>query len=218
MKFEDRCQLMVQEQIQARGVNDSAILTAFLTVPRHLFVPDEYREHAYEDHPLGIGTGQTISQPYMVALMLKEMQLNKEDTVLEIGTGSGYQTALLAELAGIVFTVERHNSLTRSARTVLRKLEYTNIHFRTGDGTLGWEKAWPPQAEFDKIIVAAAAPQIPPALLNQLADNGRLVIPVGSSSFQRLIIMERKGDNFERTEKDGCTFVPLIGQQGWPDE
>ena len=169
-------QHMVDSQLRDRGISDPRVLDAMLRVPRHEFVPEPYRAQAYEDHPLPIGDGQTISQPYIVALMLESLQLTPTDKVLEVGTGSGYVTALLAELAAQVFSIERHASLAESARNLLATLGYTNIHVFTGDGALGL----PASAPFDAILVSAAALSVPPALLVQLRDGGRMIIPVGS--------------------------------------
>jgi len=218
MKFEDQRKRMVETQIARRGIKNPAILAAFEKVPRHLFVPEEYRTFSYQDHPLGIGQGQTISQPYIVAMTLNLLALDKDDLVLEIGTGSGYQTALLAEIVKEVYTVERIPELFMKARTVLKELNYPNIHFRMGDGTKGWEKAYPPCSEFNKIAVSAAAPSVPESLINQLADGGKLVIPTGNRSFQELILVEKRDNQFTKTCFGGCTFVPLIGEEGWKDE
>ena len=218
MKFEDQRKRMVETQIAARGITDPALLAAFEKVPRHLFVPEEFRNFSYQDHPLGIGQGQTISQPYIVAMTLDLLNLKKDDLVLEIGTGSGYQTALLAELVGDVYTVERIPELLMKARLVLQELKFSNIHYRIGDGTKGWEKAYPPCTEFDKIAVSAAAPSIPESLINQLAEGGRLVIPAGSRMFQELILVEKKDNIVTNKSCGGCTFVPLIGEEGWQND
>jgi protein-L-isoaspartate(D-aspartate) O-methyltransferase len=177
-------------------------------IPRHLFVTQSRQDEAYGDFPLSIGHGQTISQPYMVAFMTQALSLRGGERVLEIGTGSGYQTALLAELSGHVYTIERIATLLSVAQKTLASLGYANISYAAADGCEGWSA----HAPFDRILVAAAAPRIPPALRAQLADNGMLVIPVGSSQFaQTLMIARRSGDAFLQEESIGCRFVPLIG-------
>src|SRR5271169_1272822 len=168
-------QLMVDSQLRARGISDARVLDVMLRVPRHQFIPEAYRDQAYEDHPVPIGDGQTISQPYIVALMLESLRLAPTDRVLEVGTGSGYVTALLAELTAQVFSIERHPALAESARSVLAMLGYTNARIFTGDGTLGLHA----HAPFDAILVSAAAPDLPPVLLDQLRESGRMIIPVG---------------------------------------
>jgi len=203
---------MVERQIEARGIRDGRVLDAFRRVPRHRFVSDADVDRAHDDHPLSIGLGQTISQPYMVASMTQELQLSGGERVLEIGTGSGYQTAILAELAAEVFTVERLEVLSRRAEQTLDELGYTNIHFRVGDGTLGW----PDEAPFDRIIVAAGAPKVPGPLKEQLADGGRLVIPVGGVGMQQLMIVRRQGEQLTEAVAGSCVFVKLIGQEAWP--
>ncbi|MFC1887502.1 protein-L-isoaspartate(D-aspartate) O-methyltransferase [Candidatus Cloacimonadota bacterium] len=215
MKIEDKRRLMVEDQIHSRGIETEAVLKAFLKVERHLFVHEEIQHLAYNDSPLNIGKGQTISQPYIVALMLDLLEIKKSDNILEIGTGSGYQTALLAELAGEVYTVERIDVLLLKARDLLRKMGYKNINYLVGDGTRGWKEGEPMRSEFDKIVVAAAAPDIPTSLMEQLADGGIMVIPAGNRSWQDLIVIKKVGDEFITTNHGGCTFVPLIGQEGW---
>ena len=215
MKFEDQRKLMIRDQIERRGVSDLEIIEAFHKVERHLFVDVDARHLAYNDSPLGIGSGQTISQPYIVALMMELADLQPEHRVLEIGTGSGYQTALLAEIAEEVYSVERIHSLIQRAKELLSELGYENIYFKSGDGTKGWEGGIPACSEFDRIIVAAASPEVPPSLIQQLKVGGKLVIPAGERSFQELILVERKEDGFEETRHGGCTFVPLIGEEGW---
>ncbi len=212
--FERRKRAMVEEQMKRRGITNRRVLDAFMKIPRHLFVPLNARESAYEDHPLSIGESQTISQPYMVALMTQELMLEGTEKVLEIGTGSGYQTAVLAELAGRVFTVERIGTLGSRAQVVLDGLGYGNIVFRTGDGTLGL----PDSAPFDRIIVTAGAPEVPRPLKDQLADGGLLVIPVGRSCCQMLMSLRRNGSSFEEREVLSCVFVRLIGREGWGGE
>lgn len=214
MKFEDQRKLMVQHQLKGRGIYDKRVLQAFSKVPREKFVPEEVKHLAYQDSPLAIGDGQTISQPYIVAAMMQDLKLEPHDIVLEIGTGSGYQTALLAEIASEVFTVDRVWTLTQRAREVLAELGYDNINFRCGDGSKGWQEK-KQKFFFNKIIVAAAAPDVPASLTKQLAENGRMIIPVGNRFMQQLTIITKKDGEIEKFGKEGCTFVPLIGQEGW---
>ena len=203
---------MVERQLRQRGISDERLLAAMNKVPRHEFVSPQNWAEAYADHPIVIGEQQTTSQPYMIAAMIQAAQVKPEDRVLEIGAGSGYQTALLAELASQVFAVERYASLTEAARTTLEKLGYRNARVVTGDGSLGLPEAAP----FDAIIVSAAAPRIPPALMEQLAIGGRLVVPVGDSDQQLLQVVQRNPDGTARVKTlEGCRFVPLIGQQGF---
>lgn len=204
-------QRMVDEQIVGRGITDSRVISAFRKVPRHAFVPEAFRDSSYGDHPLPIGSGQTISQPYMVALMTACLGLQGGETVLEIGTGSGYQTAVLAEIAGQVYSVERFDKLADNAEKLLARLGYANCLIKTGDGTLGWEE----HAPYDGIIVTAGAPAIPGSLTAQLKDGGRLVIPVGGRWEQALTVVRKTGSGIGRTEVCGCVFVPLIGKEGW---
>lgn len=202
---------MVKYQLRWRGIDDERILKAFLNVPRHWFVSENLQDKAYGDHPLPIGEGQTISQPYIVALMTQALELHREDRVLEIGTGSGYQTAILAKLAGEVFTVERIEPLLIEAQQRLASLGYTNIRFHLGDGTLGWEE----EAPYDKIIGTGGAPRIPVTLISQLGDPGRLIIPVGGRVTQYLILVRKKEGKVERSRLAPCSFIPLIGEEGW---
>ncbi len=204
---------MVETQIAARGITDEAVLAAMAAVPRHLFVPESLRGDAYDDRPLGIGEGQTISQPYMVAAMTEALAVRPGDRVLEIGTGSGYQTAVLARLAGSVVSIERHAALAERARAVLERIGAAHVEIRVGDGTAGA----PDQPPFDRILVTAGAPAVPETLQEQLADGGRLVIPVGPSGFQRVTIVDRAGERFSTREGEACVFVPLIGRHGWPE-
>ena len=202
---------MVAEQLAARGIADQRVLEAMRRVPRHLFVPPERRERAYDDSPLPLGDGQTISQPYMVAWMTELLRLEGHEKVLEVGTGSGYQAAILGLLARQVYSIERIERLAVEARTRLEKLGFKNIEVVVGDGSKGLKK----QAPFDAIIVTAGSPGVPQALLEQLTDGGRLVIPVGPSSMQMLTVVTRKGDGFKTNEVGSCVFVPLVGMYGW---
>lgn len=202
---------MVDRQLIPRGISDARVLDAFRKVPRHHFVPVPYNIGSYADHPLPIGAGQTISQPYIVALMTEALRLKGGERVLEIGTGSGYQAAILAELCGKVYTIEREESLLEGSRKVLAKEGYKNIFFKCGDGTGGWEE----EAPFDGIIVTAAAPDAPKPLLQQLAEGGWLVIPVGTLYSQMLVSIEKKGKEYTQENLCGCIFVPLIGKYGW---
>lgn len=205
---------MVANQVERRGVRDARVLAAMRTVPRHIFVSLELRSYAYADSPIQIGLGQTISQPYIVGLMTELLRVGPKDKVLEVGTGSGYQAAILGELAGEVHTLERHHELADSAAARLSGLGYDNIHVHTSDGTLGY----PPAAPYDRIMVTAASPSIPPALKEQLAEGGRLVIPVGNRySAQILEIHDRKGDQVSVQKHISVVFVPLIGKAGWEE-
>jgi protein-L-isoaspartate(D-aspartate) O-methyltransferase len=198
-------------ELRAQGIHDEQVLAALGRVPRHLFVPPELLSYAYVNQPLPIGCGQTISQPYIVALSTEALALSPTDRVLEIGTGSGYQTAILAELAGEVYTVERLPELSEAARKRLSALGYTNVYFRVGDGT----KGWPEKAPFDAILVTAAAPKPPKSLLDQLAEGGRMVIPIGGRTSQDLWLLRKRDGRLERVYLCPCTFVPLIGEEGW---
>lgn len=204
---------MVDTQIAARGVKADPVLDAMRDVPRHLFVPEHLHFEAYADRPLAIGEGQTISQPYMVAIMTETLAVRPSDAVLEVGTGSGYQTAILARLAHHVVSIERHAALAERARETLDLVGARNVEVVVGDGTQGV----PSRAPFDRILVTAGAPSVPDTLRHQLADGGRLVIPVGPSGCQRLVIVERQGDAFSTREGEACVFVPLIGLHGWPE-
>jgi len=203
---------MVESQLRARGIQDERVLTAMLHVPRHEFVSAEFRDQVYEDHPIPIGEGQTLSQPYIVAIMLEALVLDPSDVVLEIGTGSGYQSALLAELTRHVYSVERHASLARTAQSTLARLGYTNVEVLLADGSHGL----PERAPFDAIVVSAAAPQIPPPLFEQLRDRGRMVIPVGPAHAQELQLVRKLAGKAVVTDLEGCRFVPLIGSEGYP--
>ena len=211
--FDVQRELMASAQLRARGISDERVLAAMARIPRHEFVAEEYRDQAYEDHPLPIGEGQTLSQPYIVAIMLQALALSGSEKVLEVGTGSGYQTALLAELARDVYSVERHASLAHSAEEVLRGLGYGNVCVMVGDGSQGL----PVQAPFDAIAVSAAAPRIPRALFDQLQEGGKMILPVGPAQAQELELVRKQDGNLIVEEMEGCRFVPLIGGQGYPD-
>jgi len=199
-------QLMVDSQLRARGISDPGVLDAMLRVPRHLFVPEAHRAEAYEDHPLPIPDGQTISQPYVVAVMLESLRLKPTDKVLEVGTGSGYVTALLAELAAQVFSIERHPVLAEGAGKVLVSLGYANVQVFTADGTLGL----PASAPFDAILVSAAAPELPAALFAHLLDGGRMIIPIGSADSQQLQLIRKINRRPIVSLRELVRFVPLV--------
>ncbi len=202
---------MVEEQLRRRGIHDERVLAAMARVPRHEFVAPPYADEAYGDHPLPIGERQTISQPYVVAAMTEAARIAPGDRVLEVGTGSGYQTAVLAELAAEVYTVERHASLATQAQTALQRLGYTSVHSIIADGSRGYLDAAP----YDAILVTAAAPAVPPALFEQLKEGGRLVIPVGTAEGQVLQIVRKINGQPTTQVLDGVRFVPLIGAQGF---
>jgi protein-L-isoaspartate(D-aspartate) O-methyltransferase len=204
---------MVKNQLIPRGIKDPRVLEAMKTVRRDRFVEEALVGEAYNDHPLPIGNNQTISQPYIVALMTESLALKGDEKVLEIGTGSGYQTAVLAELADRVYTVERIRALMIRARTLLAELNYHNILFKAFDGTLGWQE----YAPYDAIIVTAGAPKVPEPLLEQLAEGGRLVIPIGNKYSQELIKITRKKGTFTQENLGGCRFVDLVGIHGWKE-
>ena len=205
---------MVEEQLRRRGIVDRQVLAAMESVPRHRFLKQKDRWAAYDDEPIVIGLGQTISQPYMVARMTELLELDATSRVLEVGTGSGYQAAVLAELAAEVWTLERHPELADRARPLLDDLGYRNVHVLVGDGSLGL----PEQAPFDAIIVTAAAPRVPAPLLDQLADGGRFVIPVGDRGVQQLRLIRRRDHEFVETDVLACRFVPLVGLAAYPEE
>jgi len=202
---------MVDEQLRSRGIRDERVLAAMAKVPREEFIPTEDAANAYGDFPLAIGAGQTISQPYIVAAMVEALDLHPDDRVLEVGTGTGYEAAILGELAVDVWTIERHAELADKAREILYQLGYKNVHVLCGDGSLGLAG----HAPFNKILVAAAAPRIPDPLISQLADGGRLVVPVGTRSEQQVEVIRKLGDQISVTKHDLCRFVPLVGAQGW---
>jgi len=204
---------MVNNQLIPRGITDEGVLGAMGKIHRHLFVEEALMGEAYNDHPLPIGHKQTISQPYIVALMTEALELTGNERTLEIGTGSGYQTAILAELSRAVYTVERIGPLLEKAKALLGQLGYSNIYFKTFDGTLGWHE----HAPFDAIIVTAGAPKTPEPLLDQLAEGGRLVIPIGNRYSQDLIRVSRTKNTFKEKNLGGCRFVDLIGEHGWKE-
>ena len=202
---------MVRTQIRERGVRDQRVLAAMLEVPRHEFVQESLQADAYEDHPLPIGAGQTISQPYIVAVMLEYLRLQPTDRVLEVGTGSGYVTALLSRICGEVYSVERHAELAAVASATLARLGYSNVKVRVGDGGQGW----PEYAPFDAIVVSAATSEVPPALFAQLREGGRMVVPVGPSASQQLQLIRKVNGQPEVQVMEGCRFVPLVeGESG----
>lgn len=202
---------MVRTQLEARGVRDPRVLAAMREVPRHLFVLVGNEPYAYEDRPLPIGAGQTISQPFMVAVMTAALKPSPDDRVLEVGTGSGYQAAILGRLVREVVSIERHEPLAARARAALAAVGVANVHVHVGDGSAGF----PPSAPFDGIIVTAGAPSVPATLKEQLADGGRLVIPVGGGDHQLLNIITKCGTEFVTETGEACVFVPLLGQYGW---
>jgi protein-L-isoaspartate(D-aspartate) O-methyltransferase len=205
---------MVDRQLAQRGIRSPAVLDAMRKIPRQLFVPEAYRSLAYQDGPLAIGEDQTISQPYIVGLMTEVLEVQKSDRVLEIGTGSGYQAAVLAELAAVVYTVEQHPALAEGARKALARAGVENVRIFIGDGSAGLKG----HAPYDGILVAAAAPRIPRALLEQLSEGGRLVLPVGGRQGQQLQLVRRSGDRFSRKKLVPVAFVPLRGSRGWTED
>jgi protein-L-isoaspartate(D-aspartate) O-methyltransferase len=211
VNFKKARERMVETQIAGRGIQDERVLEAMRKVPRHMFVDEALREQAYNDHPLPIAEKQTISQPYVVALMTESLELTGREKVLEIGTGSGYQSAVLAELADRVFSIERYPDLAYRANSVLQKLGYKNVIVRVGDGSLGW----PDDSPFDGVVVTAGAPKIPQPLVDQLAMGGRLVVPVGDRFGQDLILVRRMADGIRKTSLGGVRFVDLVGKWGW---
>jgi len=203
---------MVRHQIIARGIENQHVIEAFLKVERHRFIPESLVGSAYADHPVPIGEGQTISQPYIVALMTECLDPSKSDKVLEIGTGSGYQAAILAELSGQVYSIERFPNLAKRAESLLGELGYANIKIKVADGTLGW----PEEAPFSRIIITAAAPEVPLPLTEQLCENGKMVLPLGGTFSQSLTIIKKEKGRFIEKAVCGCVFVPLIGKYGYP--
>jgi protein-L-isoaspartate(D-aspartate) O-methyltransferase len=204
---------MVETQLAARGIHDPRVLEAMRKIPRHLFVDEALQDQSYNDHPLPIGEKQTISQPFIVALMTESLHLTGSEKVLEIGTGSGYQAAILAELAGRVFSIERHPNLAYRANQILRNLGYKNVIIRVGDGSMGW----PDDAPFEGILVTAGTPSIPQPLVDQLAPEGRLVVPVGDRFSQEMVMVERTQEGTIRTNLGGVRFVDLVGKWGWKE-
>jgi protein-L-isoaspartate(D-aspartate) O-methyltransferase len=205
---------MLNEHLIGRGIKNDAVLAAMMTVPREEFVAEQLRASAYEDHPLPIDAGQTISQPYIVAYMTEKLELSAEDRVLEIGTGSGYAAAILSRIVKTVYTVEHFAELARKAVRRFEKLGYTNVHVLEADGTLGW----PEHAPYDAIVVTAGAPEVPAPLLEQLAEGGRLVIPVGDNAYLQNLVRVRRRSNTDYLREVLCAvrFVPLVGSAGWP--
>jgi len=202
---------MVEQQLRARGIRDVRVLEAMLQVPRQDFVPEEFRAQAYADHPLPIGKDQTTSQPLIIAISLRALALSGSESVLEVGTGLGYQTALLARLARQVYSVERHPELAEVAERTLRDLGFSNVQVSVRDGSQGWTE----HAPYDAILVSAAAPSVPRSLVEQLAERGRMVIPVGPQHTQELLLVRREGLKTTTETVDGCRFVPLVGAEGY---
>lgn len=219
--FLDQRKRMVETQIVTRGIKDQRVIHTFLKVPRHFFVENSLKLQAYDDHPLPIGFNQTISQPYMVAFMLEHLNIKSSHKILEIGTGSGYQTSLLAELAKEVYTIERLPQLSELAQERLKQLGYNfpsngqfaSVYYKIDDGTLGWHEFAP----YDRIIISAAAPNIPQSLIEQLADNGIMLCPVGNEYYQDLIRITKHGDKTEKNNLGSCVFVKLVGKEGWKE-
>lgn len=214
MKYKRQREEMLKRQIVARGITDEKVISAMRNVPRHLFVSEALSDQAYGDFPLPIGEQQTISQPYIVAEMTQALELSKDDRVLEIGTGSGYQAAIIAQIAYRVYTIERIHSLLLKARSLFDGLLYHNIITRYSDGTTGWADESP----FDAIIITAGAPKIPETLVNQLAMGGRMAIPVGDQYSQELIKLHRDKNGIQQTSLGGCRFVKLVGEHGWREK
>lgn len=213
INFQKARDRMVETQIISRGIKDSRVLEALRKVPRHLFVEEALKEQAYSDYPLPIGEKQTISQPYIVALMTETLQLKGDEKILEIGTGSGYQAAVLAELAGRVFSIERFPGLAFRANQILQKLGYRNVIIRVADGSLGW----PDEAPFDGIMATAGTPKVPQPLVDQLGMGGRLILPVGDRLSQELVLVERAPEGVRKTHLGGVRFVDLVGKWGWEE-
>ncbi|MCZ6512660.1 MAG: protein-L-isoaspartate(D-aspartate) O-methyltransferase [Nitrospinae bacterium] len=211
-KYAGHRQKMIEEIID-RGIRDVRVIEAMSRVPRHVFVRDSFHHKAYGDHPLPIGASQTISQPYVVAAMSEALQLTGEERVLEIGTGSGYQTALLSELAAQVFTIERVKSLGRQAKQLLDGLGYTHINYKVFDGTYGWQELGP----YDAVLITAAGPEVPQALIEQVKDGGRIVAPIGDDQGQELMVYTKRGKRLRAKRMGDCFFVPLIGKYGVPE-
>ncbi len=204
---------MVETQVRRRGVKDASVLRAMATVPRHEFVPEQSRSLAYADEPLAIGGGQTISQPYIVAAMSEALGLSGAERVLEIGTGCGYQAAVLSLLSSEVYSIECRPELARAAAERLQRQGFANVHVHCGDGSLGLKEFAP----YDAILMAAAAPTVPQPLLEQLKDSGRLIAPIGAEDHQELLLVTRRGCDYATEHREGCRFVPLVGRHGWKD-
>ncbi len=204
---------MINQQLIARGIKDEKVLEAFRRVPRHKFVRPEDKDSSYDDGPLPIGQGQTISQPYIVALMTEALEIEGNDKVLEIGTGSGYQAAILAELAREVYSIERVSQLGEITQNKLKDMGYTNIFIKIGDGTKGWGE----NAPYNAIIITAASPKVPSSLWKQLAMGGRMIIPVGDLTSQNLLLLKKTDKGRVKYNLGGCRFVPLLGENGWRD-
>jgi protein-L-isoaspartate(D-aspartate) O-methyltransferase len=211
--YADARMKMVEDQLVRRGIANQKVLEAMRKIQRHLFVNEKERDRAYDDTPLTIPCSQTISQPYMVALMTELIEPDKTKTVLEIGTGSGYQAAILAETCKQVYSIERHQELAEQADNILKKLGYENVKIKTDDGTVGWKE----KAPFDAIIVTAGAPEVPDILVKQLNEQGKMVIPVGTHYRQNLELVQKRGDSYIKKTICGCIFVPLIGRGGWAE-
>lgn len=211
MSFDEQRAWMVKHQLEEWGIADPRVLDAMRRVPRELFLPDGERDAAYYDGALPIGEGQTISQPYVVAYMTETLRLQGDEQVLEIGTGSGYQTAVLSLLARAVYTVERIARLSRQAQETLARFGADNVHFRVGDGSLGWTEHGP----YDAILVTCAAPAVPQPLVEQLADGGRMIVPVGPRGYQDLVLVRKTGQDVVQDRLSPVAFVPLIGEHGW---
>ncbi len=204
---------MVDAQLRRRGIHDERVLRAMEIVPRHEFVPWQLQREAYQDSPVPIGEGQTISQPYIVAHMLEALRLSPEDRVLEVGTGTGYEAAVMSRIVREVYTIERFPSLAEAAKKIFDRLGYTNIHVVIGDGSRGYADAAP----YDAIIVAAAAPRVPDALVEQLKDGGRAIVPVGEADLQQLRLISKNDGAVQRQTLDACRFVPLVGEEGYAE-
>lgn len=213
-KFSKSRERMLTDDLKGRGITDETVLKAMEQIRREEFVPEKYKSQAYYDGPLPIGIGQTISQPYIVALMTEQLHINNTSEVLEIGTGSGYQTAILSKLAKRVYTIERYNQLSESAQTVLARLGITNVEFYIGDGSCGW----PEKKNFDRIIITAGVPQIPQPLIDQLREGGLIIAPVGGSSVQELVMGEKKKGKIHQRNICGVRFVKLIGKYGFKED
>ena len=212
-QYVDARMKMVEDQLVKRGIRNQAVLEAMRKIQRHLFVTEKERDRAYDDTPLSIRCSQTISQPYMVALMTELIEPDENKKVLEIGTGSGYQTAILAETCKQVYSIERHEELAEQSKSVLKKIGYQNVKIKTDDGTAGWKE----KAPYDAIIVTAGAPEVPDIFVEQLIDRGIMVIPVGTHYRQNLELVQKRGDSYIKKTICGCIFVPLIGRGGWAE-